>query len=214
MSRLTWIALRDVNPMDNTRMVFLTKIADSGDSSLHLRFKGPTLDIFVRTPELIEASGSSTSVRVKFDDSPPMRQSWPLAEAYHVAFSPDPYGLLNKMQNAKRFYFEYNPVDRIPETVAFDVSGLSANLPAEEIAAHEAVVKKRVEAQVALRKRIPAHVHECSQTKLDGSLMFPGQWCWTDPDSEHFKQDLLAFPTKEEAIDNAMEMARQGLAFR
>jgi hypothetical protein len=173
---------------------------------------GKKLDVYVNTPEIVD--DESASVRIKFDDGAPTRQTWSRSSDYHAVFSPDPLGLLTRLQGATRFYIEYKPYQRVPETIIFNVAGLSSVLPQEEMA----LLKKKQDdikaADAALRARVLLHVHECRQRKNDGSLMYPGQWCWSDPNTDVYRSDLIPFHNKEEAVRNAIETARTGVVFK
>ena len=106
--------------MDGVKTTVL--MDECGDHSIVIRFKGRQLDAYVTTPEMV--GHDDTSVRVRFDDSKPITQDWSRSEDYHGLFSPDPRGLVAKLQTSKKFYVEYHPYEKVPETLSFDVAGL------------------------------------------------------------------------------------------
>jgi len=215
--------------MDGTKeVVVMTSAIGQSSGTLIIRFKGKKLDVYVSTDEIVD--DESASVRVKFDDAAPVRQTWTRSTDYKAIFSPDPFGLLTRLQLSNKFYIEYHPYQRVPDAIIFNVAGLSAALPQGETAirkkkhdddntagaALRAPVKKEYDdngaAGAELRARILPHIHACSQQRYNGDLLFPGQWCWTDPDGR-FNRDGTPFATKEEALRDAMRMAREGQAF-
>jgi len=207
-----WFKSEKSDPMDGTKeIVVMTSAIGQSSGTLIIRFKGDNLDVYVNTDEIID--DESASVRVKFDDAAPVRQTWTRSTDYKAMFSPDPFGLLTRLQLGSKFYIEYRPYQRVPDTIIFNVTGLSAALPQAEMAAHKRKHDDSSAAGAALRERILPHVHECSQRGYDGGSFLPGQWCWTDPMDTQFNHDGTPFATKEEAVRDAMRMARMGLAF-
>jgi TonB family protein len=119
-SESNWRFDESTNSMDGVKTTVL--MDECGDHSIVIRFKGRQLDAYVTTPEMV--GHDDTSVRVRFDDSKPITQDWSRSEDYHGLFSPDPRGLVAKLQTSKKFYVEYHPYEKVPETLSFDVAGL------------------------------------------------------------------------------------------
>ena len=208
-----WVTDREANPIDGTvRLTLLAHATDKSGGALVVRFTGKKLEAYIITGGVVD--DENANVRMKFDDKPPIKQTWSRSADYKAVFSPDPFGLVSRLQHSSQFYIEYHPFQRVPETITFKVAGLSSVLPEEEMAAEKKKLDDVRVADAVLRSRIWPHVHECSQKKNDGGLMYPGQWCWTDPSSDDFQSDLVPFSTREEAIRNAMEMAHAGNAFK
>lgn len=204
-----WIKTEKTDPMDRTKeIVVRTSAIGQSSGTLVMRFKGKNLDVYVDTGKIV--NDESASVRVKFDDAAPMRQTWTRSTDYKAVFSPDPFGLLTRLRLSKQFYIEYPPYQKVPDTIMFNVAGLSAALPQDEMAVQKKKYDDNNAARAALRARILLHVHQCSQE----SFAPPGQWCWSDPNDEMYKNDVVPFATKEEAVRDAMRMASMGLAFK
>jgi hypothetical protein len=207
-----WFKSEKSDPMDGTKEIaVMTSAMGQPSGTLIIRFKGKKLDVYVNTDEIVD--DESASVRVKFDDAAPVRQIWTRSTDYKAIFSPDPFGLLARLQLSNKFYIEYRPYQRTPDTIIFNVTGLSAALPQAEMAIQKKKHDENNAAEAALRARILPHVHECNEKVYDAGPPFLGPWCWTDPNDILYNHDSTPFATKEEAVRDAMRMARDGLAF-
>ena len=103
--------------------VHTTVIANRyGDQEIIIRFRGKSLDAYVATPEIVD--DEDAPVRVRFDDGKPISQVWSRSKDYRAVFSPDPRWFVSKLQASKKFYIEYHPYEKVPETLSFDVAGL------------------------------------------------------------------------------------------
>ena len=208
-----WVASEKTNPMDNAKEIML--LADATNKSgafLIVRFKGKSLDVYVNTNEIVD--DESSHVRIKFDSGNPLAQTWSRSTDYKAVFSPDPFALLTKLQSSSKFYIEYRPYQKVADTIIFDVAGLSAALPQEQMAEQKKKREASSAATAALRARIQPHVHLCKAETYEGKPLFPGQWCWSDPNDALFSSESSPSDTKEEAIKSAMDMARFGLVFK
>jgi hypothetical protein len=119
-SETNWRIDESTNSMDGIKTTVLMN--GHGNPSIFIRFKGRQLEAYVTTPEMV--GYDDTSVRVRFDDGKPVAQSWSRSEDYHALFSPNPRWLVTKLQASKKFYIEYHPYEKVPETLSFDVTGL------------------------------------------------------------------------------------------
>jgi transposase-like protein len=117
-----WRVDESTNAMDGVKTTVLGNW--HGDSGVVIRFRGKHLEAFVKTPEMV--GHDDTSVRVRFDDGKPISQVWSRSEDFHALFSPDPRWLVTKLQASRKFYIEYHPYEKVPETLSFDVAGLVA----------------------------------------------------------------------------------------
>jgi transposase-like protein len=93
-----------------------------GDQEIIIRFRGKNLEAYVTTPEIVD--DEEAPVRVRFDDGKPIGQVWTRSTDYRAVFSPNPRWLVAKLQTSKKFYIEYHPYEKAPETLSFDVAGL------------------------------------------------------------------------------------------
>lgn len=152
-----WSTRESVNSIDGVKTTVLTN--GQGNQNILIRFKGPRLDAYVITPEMV--GHDDVSVRIRFDEGKPIRQTWERSKDYHALFSPDPRGLLAKLQNSKKFYFEYHPYQKLPETLIFNVDGLVA--PKALLDTHD---KLRQKEQVVWKKKFDACMEEQRQSAL------------------------------------------------
>jgi hypothetical protein len=200
-----WNRVEETSPMDSTKKIQLYADAiGENKGRLVVQFDGKELDVYVVIPNVVDSENAP--VRIRFEGTKPDSEIWSRATSYHGIFSPKPYELLSKLQNSSKFYIEYHPYESVPQTLVFDLKGLAAALPQDEMAATPAD---------RLRERVEPYVRQCVNS--DDSLT--GEWCWTDPsehtaDSVYWMHQRGYSSTREEAISNAMEMARTGLAFK
>jgi hypothetical protein len=206
-----WETTEKTDPMDNTKEIVLRAGSTGARGSLIIRFKGKKLDVYVNTEDIVD--DESASVRIKFDDGKPVKQTWSRSTDYRAVFSPDPFGLITRLQGSKRFYIEYQPYQKVADTIIFNVAGLAPHLPQAEMALQRKKLDDNIAANAALRARILPHVHPCADKSYDGTVRNPGKWCWTDPDDPLFKNETTPRNTKEEALKDALEQARLGMAF-
>lgn len=202
-----WLLNESTNKMDNTPEVALQKSGSDG-SSLTIRCTEHKTEAYVNTKTVVDGG----AVRVRFDQSAPERQGWERSTDYRALFAPDAMTFARTLAQARTFLFEFTPFQQRERAVSFDVSGLDAKLTKISDACDwDAVDKSRAEAKIAdaaLRERISHYVHQC-----DSSGAFAGDWCWSDPDDVLYSTENPA-PTKEAALEEAVRIAREGLAFK
>lgn len=119
-STSNWRIEESTNTIDGAKTTILEN--NQGTAAIVIRFRDKTLDAYVATPEMV--GYNHASVRIRFDDGAPLRQNWSRSEDYKALFSPDPRGFLARLQASKVFYIEYEPYEKVPETLTFDVGGL------------------------------------------------------------------------------------------
>jgi hypothetical protein len=115
-----WRIEESTGSMDGVKTTVITN--GYGDHEIIIRFRGKSLDAYVTTPEIVD--DEDAPVRVRFDDGKPIGQVWSRSKDYRAVFSPDPRWLVAKLQTSKKFYIEYHPYEKVPETLSFDVAGL------------------------------------------------------------------------------------------
>ncbi len=153
----SWRIDESTNSMDGIKTTVLSN--GHGDASIFIRFRGKRLDAYVTTPEMV--GHDDTSVRVRFDDGKPISQVWSRSEDYHGLFSPDARWFVAKLQKSKKFYIEYHPYEKVPETLSFDVAGFV--VPKALLDAHD---KQRQQERAAWQKKFDA----CMETQRHSSL--------------------------------------------
>jgi hypothetical protein len=206
-----WILNDFKDEMDNTPIVILTK-SGAGGTSLVIRCAKHKTQAYVDTDTVVDSSG----VRIKFDQAQPLRQSWARSTDYKALFAPDAVTLARELVKTKTFMIEFTPFQEGTRAISFDVSNLGAKL--QKIAeacdwagVDEGRARARA-ASAALRARLAQYVHQCGDQDIEKVL--GKRWCWSDPDDALFKHDNGWEETREKALDDAVENARMGLAFK
>lgn len=88
-----------------------------------------SLDCFINTHEFLETVDNLDSrksrVRYRFDDGPVVSQTWSISEDNTALFYPGKScaSFINKIKAAKKFYFEYQPADKIAQTISINIQG-------------------------------------------------------------------------------------------
>ncbi len=201
-----WLVGESINKIDNTPIVSLTKVGANG-TALIIRCAQHHTEAFVATSTVVE----SGSVRIRFDDSVPVRQTWTESTSNTALFAPDAVTFARKLESAKFFLIEFTPFEESPRTLNFEVSNLGSNLQKiSESCDWPSVDRGRATsraAHAALRARVLQYVHSCEDQEI-------GKWCWSDPDDILFKGDNGYAETREKAGEDAIEYARMGLVFK
>lgn len=130
----SWNITADKNAMDNklttTAMMGVQQavvIRCKGDDlRKDLNCKNGHLDAYVVTGEMV--GNAQPSVRVKFDDGQPVRQTWSRSDDYRALFSPNPRQFVAQILKSKELYIEYPPYEKIPTTINLSVEGLMDSL--------------------------------------------------------------------------------------
>jgi hypothetical protein len=129
-----WGFSEKVNVMDGSK----TSIASlpekliircrGGDLRRDLICKGGNLDAYVMTDEIVD--DESPSVRIRFDDSQPVRQTWSRSTDYKAMFAPNPRQFVAALSKSKEFFIEYPPYQKMPETLHIHTEGLAESVDA------------------------------------------------------------------------------------
>lgn len=100
-------------------------------------------------------------------------------------------------------------------SISFDVSNLGPKLQRiSEVCGWAGIDESRARAKAAnaaLRARLTQYVHPCAETP-DIQEVLGKRWCWSDSDGNLGDQGFAK--TREKALDDAVEVARTGLAFK
>jgi hypothetical protein len=145
-------------------------------------------------------SNYSTSVRLKFDDEKPIRQTWGIADSHDALF---PSGrekeFLAQILQHKKLALEFSYYENAPQTLTFDLSGLKGKMKSigldfmAQVVAEESAHRAK---NAALGKKIAQQIGHCKNTK------FPNDFCWEPDDGSG---PWGSFPTREIAMKYAME---------
>jgi type VI secretion system (T6SS) VasI/EvfG family protein len=208
--------------MDKSLEVMLFKQAEgSPEGLLTIRCSHRKTELIVKPGEIIDSGG----VRIKLDDSAPLRQTWGQATNYQGLFAPDAIALARQLTKTKTLLFEYQPFQQRPHTVEFKVGGLAAKLQAladacewakldeakaraQQAARLEAERTRKREAMI--RVELLKHVELCRRE----ALREKGYWCWYDEADEFYKNGGAPAKSKEGALENAIETANTGVVFK
>ena len=215
-----WVLSSDTDKMDKTPEVMLFKRAqDLSEGLLTIRCSHRKTELVVRPGEIID----SGVVRIKLDDSTPLRQTWNQATNYQGLFAPDPIALARQLARTDTFLFEYLPFQQRPHTVEFKVGGLADKLNAVadacewvrlDEAKHHAQEAAKLEAErtrkreVMLRQAISKHVEPCRTVREKG------YWCWYDEGDPAYKNGGPPASSQERALADAIEAAKAGVVFK
>jgi hypothetical protein len=201
-----WLLSESVDKMDKTSTVILLKSGSNGASLTVRCMKGKT-DAYIDTNSVVD----NGSVRIRLDDSAPVRERWTRSTDYKALFAPDPVTFTRKLSKGKTLLFEFNPFQESERTVSFDIVGLESKLGKLSSACDwdstDRLRAKSRAAQQELRQRIEQHVHPCKDQDI-------GKWCWSDPEDALFNGDTGYLETKEQASQAAIGAANAGIAFK
>lgn len=118
-----WLVLDSRNTTDNTPEVSLHNAGTEG-AVLTIRCANQQTEAYVDTDTVLSNKG----VRVRFDGSAPVRQSWYRSASDKALFAPDAIAFARRLANTRTLHFEFTPLENQESTVVFDVSGLDGKL--------------------------------------------------------------------------------------
>lgn len=162
----------------------------------------------------VEGANEQYPVDLRFDEGKPTTQWWSEStdsKALGVWESESAIALGRRLAKAKKLVFRFTPINASPVIASFDLSGLDHLLPKVALAcdwasADESRAKAKA-ASAALRARLAQYVHQCADQTV-------GKWCWSDPDDVLFNNDFGFENSREKALEDAVEYAREGLTFK
>jgi hypothetical protein len=201
-----WSLIESSDKMDNTPVVILRK-SGTGGATMTIRCAKRKTEAYVDTDTILD----NGNVRVKFDVSSPIRQTWGKSTDDKALFAPDPITFARTLTKTKTFLLEFTPFQEGTRTISFDVTKLDEKLGRISDACNwEAVDRSREQGKIAdaqLRARLVQYVHSCENQEI-------GKWCWSDPNDTLFYNDNGYSDTRDGALADAMRSARWGLAFK
>jgi len=118
-----WLVLDSKNQTDNSPEVSLQTGGTDG-AVLTIRCANRETEAYVDTDTAL----SDKRVRVRFDDSAPLRQYWYRSASDRTLFAPDAVAFARRLANTHILRFEFTPSETEERTVVFDVSGLDTKL--------------------------------------------------------------------------------------
>jgi hypothetical protein len=157
-----------------------------------------------------------SSVRVKFDEEKPTRQTWGISDNHESLFPrrrEKPF--LAELLKHNKLILEFSYYEKVPETVTFELAGLGEKMKSigiapqtvlrEQAAADRAKVaanRAEVEAERAKRAKVEGQIHPCQRSHAPIPLEASKKmFCW-DPHDEIGERG--PFATREEAIEVAL----------
>jgi hypothetical protein len=81
------------------------------------------LEAYVSTKDIV--NDESPTLRVRFDEGKPERQTWSRSTDYRALFAPNPRQFVSRILKSKEFFIEYAPYEKIAETLHFDIKGFA-----------------------------------------------------------------------------------------
>lgn len=134
-----WQFSEEVNSIDGkeTSIAALNWVDGTGvllrcggaDLTRDLLCRSGKLEAYVVTDEMVGAP----TVRVRFDDHQPVRQSWSRSEDYKAVFAPDARQFVRDLMKSKELFIEYSPYEKIPKTLHFPTAGLAEAVDAPDM---------------------------------------------------------------------------------
>ena len=122
-----WEVISKTNPVTG-EITTAASLKGHDEQDIIVRRIGKKLDLYIKTGEFLETpeddeDGQST-VQYRFDDGKVTRQEWSLSSDNVALFFPgNPAPFLEQIRKAKQLSFEFQPADKIPQTITFDVGG-------------------------------------------------------------------------------------------
>jgi hypothetical protein len=98
------------------------------------------MDAYVATDNIVD--DQSPSVRVRFDGGQPIRETWSRSADYKGMFASNPRQFMAEIMKSNKFLIEYSPYQRTPQTLDFDVGGLSESVAGLEVNAFLRALKR------------------------------------------------------------------------
>ena len=94
---------------------------------LVVRCTGGTIEAFVVTDTAaqIEPRTDAHTVRIGFDDQPPVMERWPDSAEHDALFAPDAAAFATRLASARMLHFGFTPHNAPSVTARFNVSGLA-----------------------------------------------------------------------------------------
>lgn len=179
----SWYALRPkTNPIDGvkTQNVILSANENSKDSrqaiTLTVSFDNGRLatkhvGIFVNAGGMVEPLSyeyqHSTSVRLKFDDEKPVRQTWTITDSDDALAPRDEKGFLTQLLNHQKLALEFSYYHEVPDAFTFDISGLSDVL-------EKAGLQDAMKVAVKVKESVPDKMKKYCETNPSGFYGAPG----------------------------------------
>jgi hypothetical protein len=235
-----WSLSSETDKMDKSPEVMLFKQAEgSPEGLLTIRCSHRKTELIVKPGEIVDSGG----VRIKLDDSAPLRQTWGQATNYQGLFAPDAIALARQLTKTETFLFEYQPFQQRPHTVEFKVGGLAAKmqavadacewakldeakaraqqpakLEAERTRNREAWAQQAAELEAERTRKREAMIRVELSKHVElcrrEALREKGYWCWYDEADEFYKNGGAPAKSKEGALENAIERAKIGVVFK
>jgi type VI secretion system protein VasI len=124
-----WVTSTDKNPLDDTRTVVLSLIADEGkskmgeDITLFLRCKSNKTELYISWSDYLGMG--STQVITRVGNASAQRMSWGLSTDSTATFFPgSPISFVKSLMNVDKLVVQVTPYSESPVTAVFDVRGL------------------------------------------------------------------------------------------
>lgn len=123
-----WDVHVEVNPIDDSKTVFLTLKADEGKSKwkrpiyLTARCLSNKTEVYINWDDYL---GRKVSMTTRVGNKKAVTSRWGVSSDGKAAFHHKPIGLLKDMMEHNKFVAQVTPYNDSPVTAIFDISGLS-----------------------------------------------------------------------------------------
>lgn len=123
-----WEVSSDVNPIDDSKTVFLALYADSGENRwgdkvfMVARCKSNKTDFYIGWNDYL---GGKANVLARVGDKKASTSEWSMSSTKKATFHPQPVELLKEMLESTTFVAQVTPYNENPITAIFNTSGLN-----------------------------------------------------------------------------------------
>jgi hypothetical protein len=134
----TWDVTDETDAMDGVKETTLSLQSEdkvsgligSHSAYLHIRCTKGKVESFVDVggPLQYEYGSDTYSVRIKFDEGPPVKSRWTASTNREALFAPKSAELVKRIESAKVFLFEFTPFQQRETAIRFNVGGLREKL--------------------------------------------------------------------------------------
>jgi len=127
-----WVKQVNVNPLDDTKTVYLALEADSGGGRfggkvvLLLRCKSNKTEAFINWQDYLGSDNARVTFRI--GSASAETKSWSLSTDSKATFIPSPIDFIKNLMTANSFVAQVTPYNESPVTAVFDTSGLDQEI--------------------------------------------------------------------------------------
>ena len=123
-----WSILNKINPLNDTEIVTLTLIANSGENylgkkvRLTIRCKNSDIELYINWNNYLGSDASTVTSRVGSKEA--VKNRWTHSTDNQATFFPLPTKLIESMLGNEKFVAQVTPYNESPVTAVFDITGI------------------------------------------------------------------------------------------